>query len=38
VELKDSSGFTYRIGSQKAPELFQILKKQLRDIHITKLS
>ena len=38
VELKDSSGFTYRIGTQKAPELFQILKKQLRDIHIAKLT
>ena len=33
IELKDNAGFTYRIGTQKAPELYQILKKQLRDIH-----
>ena len=30
VELKDSSGFTYRIGTQKAPELYYVLKKRLR--------
>ncbi len=33
IELKDNAGFTYRIGSQKASELYHILKKQLRDIH-----
>jgi hypothetical protein len=33
IELKDNAGFTYRIGTQKAPELYFILKKQLRDIH-----
>jgi hypothetical protein len=33
IELKDNAGFTYRIGTQKAPELYQVLKKQLRDIH-----
>jgi hypothetical protein len=38
VELKDSSGFTYRIGTQKAPELYQVLKKQLREIHSAKLN
>jgi hypothetical protein len=27
VELKDNSGFAYRIGTQRASELFQILKK-----------
>jgi hypothetical protein len=38
IELKDNSGFTYRIGTQKAPELYQVLKKQLRDIHQVKLN
>ena len=33
VELKDDSGFTYRIGTQKAPELYQILKKRLNQLH-----
>lgn len=33
IELKDNAGFTYNIGTQKAPELYQILKKQLRVIH-----
>lgn len=33
VELKDNSGFAYRIGSQKAPELYQVLRKQLHKIH-----
>lgn len=33
VEIKDDSGFTYRIGSQKAAELYQVLKKQLGVIH-----
>lgn len=33
VELKDSSGFTYRIGTQKASELYFTLKRQLRKIH-----
>lgn len=35
IELKDNAGFTYRIGTQKAPELYQILKRQLRVIHGT---
>jgi len=33
VELKDNAGFTYRIGTQKAQELYQVLKKQLKEIH-----
>ncbi len=33
VEMKDDTGFTYRIGSQKASELYQVLKKQLGVIH-----
>ncbi len=30
VELTDNTGFTYRIGSQKTPELFNTLKRQLK--------
>ena len=33
IELKDKAGFTYRIGTQKAPELYYLLKKQLRLLH-----
>jgi hypothetical protein len=33
IELKDNAGFTYRIGTQKAPELYHALKKQLRVLH-----
>lgn len=33
IELKDNAGFTYRIGTQKAPEMYQVLKKQLTKIH-----
>ncbi len=33
VELKDESGFTYRIGSQKNTELYLLLKKQLTKVH-----
>lgn len=33
VELRDDCGFTYRIGSQRTPELYQILRKQLFAIH-----
>ena len=33
IELTDNSGFTYRIGSQKTPELYQIIKKQLQLIN-----
>jgi hypothetical protein len=33
IELKDNSGFTYRIGSQKATELFQIVKKLRKELH-----
>jgi hypothetical protein len=36
IELKDNAGFTYRIGTQKAPELFAVLKKQLKAIHIVE--
>lgn len=32
IELKDNAGFTYRIGSQKTPELFQTLKKQIKEL------
>ncbi len=32
IELKDNSGFIYRIGSQKTPELFQTLKKQIKEL------
>jgi hypothetical protein len=30
VEMVDNTGFTYRIGSQKAQELYNILKSQVR--------
>jgi len=30
VDLKDDTGFVYRIGSQKATELFNILKQQIQ--------
>jgi hypothetical protein len=33
IELKDNSGFTYRIGSQKATELFQIVRKLRKELH-----
>lgn len=33
VEIKDNTGFTYRIGSHKTPELYQVLKKQLSIIN-----
>ena len=33
IELKDNSGFTYRIGSQKAIELFQIVRKLRKELH-----
>ncbi len=36
VELKDNCGFTYRIGSQKSVELYQVLKKQLSNLHLNK--
>ncbi len=32
IELKDNSGFTYRIGSQKSSELFLILKSQIHKV------
>ncbi len=31
IELVDNDGFTYRIGSQKTPELFKVLKKQINN-------
>lgn len=33
VELTDNAGFIYRIGTQKAPELYKILRKQLNEIY-----
>jgi len=33
VELSDNSGFAFRIGSQKSPELYQVLKKQIHIIN-----
>ncbi len=33
VELKDNTGFSYRIGSQKSVELYQLLKKRLNELH-----
>jgi hypothetical protein len=30
IELTDNTGFTYRIGSQKTTELFNILKQQVK--------
>ena len=36
VEIKDNTGFTYRIGSQKCTELFHVLKKQLGIINATR--
>lgn len=33
IELKDDTGFTYRIGSQKTPELYQLLRKQLKALN-----
>jgi hypothetical protein len=35
VELKDDSGFTYRIGSQRTPELYSLLKKQIAAIQFS---
>jgi hypothetical protein len=37
VEIKDNVGFTYRIGSQKSPELFQVLKVQIKKTQSEKL-
>ncbi len=34
IELRDESGFTYRIGSQRTPELYTILKKQIAIIQL----
>lgn len=36
VELRDNAGFTYRIGSQKTPELYQVLKRQLNVINAAR--
>jgi len=33
VEMTDDSGFTYRIGTQRAPELYSLLKKQIHMLH-----
>ena len=35
IEMKDNSGFTYRIGTQKASELYHVLKKQLNQIQFS---
>lgn len=32
IELADVSGFTYKIGSQKTLELYQLLKKELSEL------
>lgn len=32
VELKDDAGFTYRIGTQRASELYRVLKSQIKQI------
>ena len=37
VEIKDNVGFTYRIGSQKTPELFQVLRVQIKKSQNLKL-
>ncbi len=36
IELKDNTGFTYRIGTQRASELYRILKAQLKEIEKIK--
>ncbi|MBS1637920.1 MAG: hypothetical protein JST26_18555 [Bacteroidetes bacterium] len=33
VEMRDDSGFTYRIGSQRSSELYSLLKKQIHTLH-----
>ncbi len=38
IELKDNAGFTYRIGTQKSPELHQILKRQIKKTQAVKLN
>jgi hypothetical protein len=35
IELKDNTGFTYRIGSQKATELFHTIKKLRKELHFS---
>lgn len=32
IELKDKAGFTYRIGTQRSAELYNLLKKQIQEI------
>jgi len=36
VEITDNTGFTYRIGSQKATELYHLLKKRLHILNSAK--
>lgn len=36
IELKDESGFAYRIGSQKSAELFQTIKKLRKELSYTE--
>jgi hypothetical protein len=38
IELKDNAGFTYRLGTQKAHELYIVLKKQLTKLNQEKIS
>lgn len=33
VELRDNSGFTYKIGTQRSAELYFILKNKLKQLH-----
>ena len=33
IELKDDAGFTYRIGTQKPQELYNLLRRQLRNVY-----
>ncbi len=35
IELKDNTGFTYRIGSQKATELFHTIKKLRKELNFS---
>ncbi len=36
IELKDNTGFTYRIGSQRSGELYKIVKTELEKVHSEK--
>ena len=36
IELKDNSGFTYRIGTQRSSELYKIVKAEIEKVHSEK--